>query len=41
MRLSPGRGAEDVCIRKSAACDRDGVAEADGGLLLPVVILWY
>ena len=49
--MSPGRGAEDVGIKRrvasrlsetrgvhkvSAVCDRDGVAEAYGGLMLPV-----
>ena len=33
-RLSETRGVRKV----SAACDRDGVAEADGGLMLPGVL---
>ena len=32
-RLSETRG-----VRKVSACDRDGVAQADGGLMLPVVL---
>ena len=56
MCLSPGRGAEDVGIRKrrvssplsetrgmrevSAACDRDGVAEAEAAYVARRITFW-